>query len=344
LRKGNIVESYQLDYRLLHSRGGSVRLSPVAMITRRRFLVQSCTAVAASFLADAVSAATGRSAPAIHFPAAARQRIAVASYPFREFIVAPNEKASSKIELKDFPAHVISKFNVNKVELWSAHFPSTDAAYLHDFQKALKAAKAEVVDIAVDGEASPYAIDPSEREKAIAFSKHWVDVAAAIGSPSVRTNIPEAKDAKPDVDRLAASLSRVVEHAATRNVVVHLENDNPVSEDPFFLVKVIEKVNHPWLHALPDFANTLAAHDAAYAYSGLDAMFAHAYGICHVKEVEINPAGQTVHADLRKTFAMLRHHDYRGYCSMEFDSPGDPYAGTSTLIAETVRYLGGIAA
>jgi sugar phosphate isomerase/epimerase len=313
------------------------------MITRRRFLSQSCATLAAAFLADTVSADPGASSPHIHFPTQPRERIAVASYPFREFIAAPSEKASSKIELKDFAAHVISKFKVNKVELWSGHFPSTDAAYLRDFRTALRAANAAVVDIAVDGEASPYAADTSEREKAIAFSKQWIDVAAALGSPSVRTNIPEAKDAKPDLDRLAASLRSVVQYAASRNVVVHLENDNPVSEDPFFLVKLIQKVNSPWLHVLPDFANSLSAHDASYAYSGVDAMFAHAYGICHVKEVEINPAGKEVHADLPKTFAMLRRHHYRGYCSMEFDSPGDPYVGTSALITETLKYLGGAA-
>lgn len=311
------------------------------MITRRRFLSQSCAAVATAFLSDAVASDRGKSTPHIHFPSQPRERIAVASYPFREFIVSPNEKSSSKIELKDFAAHVVSKFNVNKVELWSAHFPSTDAVYLRSFRKALKTANAAVVDIAVDGEASPYAADAAERDKAIAFSKQWIDVAAALQSPSVRTNIPKAKDTKPDVDRIAASLSQVVEHAATRNVLVHLENDNPVSEDPFLLIKVIEKVNSPWLHALPDFANTLAAHDAPYATSGLDAMFSHAYGICHVKEIEINPAGQTVRVDLPQTFGMLRRHHYRGYCSIEFDSPGDPYAGTSALIAKTVNYLGG---
>src|SRR2546422_888954 len=78
-----------------------------------------------------------------------------------------------------------------------------------------------------------------ERERAVAFSKQWIDAAVAIGSPSVRTNIPQAKDSKPDVARTAESLKRVAEYGAAKNVVVNLENDNPVSEDPFFLVKVI---------------------------------------------------------------------------------------------------------
>jgi hypothetical protein len=31
-----------------------------------------------------------------------------------------------------------------------------------------------------------------------AISQKWVDNAVAIGSPSIRTNLPEAKDSKPD--------------------------------------------------------------------------------------------------------------------------------------------------
>ena len=68
--------------------------------------------------------------------------------------------------------------------------------------------------------------------------------------------MPKARDSEPDVQRAAESFSRVAEYAEQKKVVVNMENDNPVSEDPFFIVKVVDKVNSPWLHALPDFANT----------------------------------------------------------------------------------------
>jgi len=192
----------------------------------------------------------------------------------------------------------------------------------------------------VDGEHSPYAADSAERESAIAFSKGWIDAAVAIGSPSVRTNIPQAKDAKPDVERTAESLQRVAEYGAAKNVVVNLENDNPVSEDPFFLVKVIEKVGSKWLHALPDFGNTLAARDDEYAYKGIEWMFGLAYGISHVKETEVGDGNDKIaHVDLAKTFGIAKKHGYKGYFSMEWDSPGDPYAGTADLIEKTVKNL-----
>ena len=210
---------------------------------------------------------------------------------------------------------------------------------------AVEKAHAQIVNIAVDGEASPYAADKAEREKAIAYSKHWIDAAVALGSPSLRTNIPEAKDSKPnkhskpDLTRLADSLARVADYATTKNIVVNLENDNPVTENPFFLVQVIEKVNSPWLRALPDFANSVAG-GIEHPYEGIDAMFAKAYCISHVKEMEADSSGKLVHADLAKTFGFLKQHAYQGYCSIEWDSPGDPYQGTADLIEKTVRFLG----
>lgn len=307
--------------------------------TRREFLAQTSIAAAGACLLPSVSFAA-ISQPAVQFPSQPRERVAVASYPFREFIAGAEHKGGTlTIELKDFAAHVVERFKVRHIEPWSAHFPSTDAKYLEQFREAVTKAGSGVANIAVDGDDSPYATDRAQRDRAIAFSKQWVDVAVAIGSPSVRTNIPEAKDAKPDADRLAESLRRVVEYAAAKNVVVHLENDNPVSEDPFFLVQIIEKVNSPWLHALPDFGNTLNARDEDYAYRAIDAMFAHAYGICHVKDGEVNRQGKTTRVDLTRTFGILKKHEYKGYCSIEYDSPGDPYKATGELVEKTVGFL-----
>ena len=283
--------------------------------------------------------------PSMQFPTAARERIAVASYPFRDHILGRSETGASvgtalgKMELKEFAAHVSAKFNIKKIEPWSEHFRSLDKAYLEELRAAVAQAGGAIVNIAVDGEHSPYAADGAERERAIAFSKQWIDAAAAIGSTSVRTNIPQAKDAKPDVERTAESLKRVAEYGAAKNVVVNMENDNPVSEDPFFLVKVIEKVNTKWLHALPDFGNTLAAYDEEYAYRGIEGMFGHAYSISHVKETEVGEKGKIAKVDLARTFGIAKRHGYKGYFSMEWDSPGDPYAGTAGLIEKTLKNI-----
>jgi hypothetical protein len=68
-------------------------------------------------------------------------------------------------------------------------------------------------------------------------------------------------------------------------------------------------------------------------------MFAHAYGICHVRETQTTDDGNAVHADLARTFGYLKRHQFRGYCSMEYDGPADPYQGTAELIERTIFYL-----
>jgi sugar phosphate isomerase/epimerase len=314
-------------------------------LTRREFLEQSSALTVGACLLHGFPPAMNP-VPSVQFPSDPRERVAVAAYPFREYIVGwkgwdgktPNTQ-SQQIELKDFAAHVVEKFNIHHIEPWSPIFPSTDPKYLEEFRAAVEKAHSSIVDIAVDQGNSQYAKDPDVRAKALAGSKRWIDVGAALDSPSIRTHIDRAKDSDPDVNRAADTLARVADYAAKKNVVVHLENDNPLSEDPFFIVKIIDKVNSPWLRALPDFGNSLAAHDEDFDFRAMDAMFAHAYGICHVKDGEMNEQGKALHVDLARTFAILKKSGYKGYCSIEYDAPGDPYKPTAELVEATVRYL-----
>jgi sugar phosphate isomerase/epimerase len=309
--------------------------------TRRRFLLDAVSALGgATLLPSMVTAAADTAQPSMRFPEQPRERIAIASYPFREYVAGRKDVLGGhKLELKDFSAHVTDKFNISKIEPWSEHFRSLDPNYLQVIRAGVEKAGGMIVNIAVDGEHSPFAADKAEREKSVAFSKQWVDAAVAVGSPSIRNNMPKAADSEPNAQRAADSLSQVAEYAASKNILVNMENDNPVSEDPFFIGQVIEKVNSPWLHALPDFANSLVTGREDYAYQGLQAMFAHAYNICHVKALETNEQGKEFRVDMAKTFGIMRAAHYKGYCSMEFDSPDDPYKGTSELIETTLKYL-----
>ena len=314
------------------------------MKTRREFLSESAM-LATGVLFAPPHAAASPGQPNISFPVGSRDRIAVASYPFRDFILPAEYVSASasstalKMELTEFAVHVKSRFNVDKIEPWSSHFRSLEPKYLDEFRAALDRAQSAVVNIAFDGQHSFYAADLAERERAIADNKRWIDAAGALGSPSIRTHIASADNQPPDLDRSADTLLRIVEYAATRNVVVHLENDDGVTEDPVFLVKLVEKVNSPWLRGLPDFANSLMHKIPEDAYAGVEAMFNHAYGICHVKQSESTEKGAHVQVDLAYVFAILKKIGFRGYLSMEYDNSGDPYKETEDLIAKTLMFL-----
>ena len=74
-------------------------------------------------------------------------------------------------------------------------------------------------------------------------------------------------------------------------------------------------------------------------YDAVTALFPLAYSICHVKDSEAGENGKVVRVDLKKTFAILKASNYRGYCSMEWEGAGNPYDGTRFLLKSSLENL-----
>ncbi len=313
--------------------------------SRRTFLQRSAVATASTLALEwSRESWSFQSGPDIKFPTAVRDRLAVGSWPFRAFIDAPGNKWARDpklpgMDLKDFGAMVVEKFGLHNIEPLDFHFRSTEPAYIRDVRTGTEKAGAHVVNVAVDMRASYYDPDAAQRSKAVEISTKWIDIAAALGSPSVRLHIAGVGKVKPDVDRTVESLKQVAGHAAARNVVANLENDDNFTEDPFFIVQVLEKVKSPYLHALPDFCNSMLTHDQEFNDRALKAMFGHAYNIAHVKDSEVGDKGKLFTVDVAKCFEIAKASGYRGYFSMEWEGAGEPYSGTQKLIDLSLKYL-----
>ncbi len=298
--------------------------------TRREFLIAAGAAATAAFGQD------------IRFPTAPKERIAVASYPFRAYIDEPHnperDKSKPGVPLKDFAAMVADRFGVHAIEPLNTHFPSTDPAYLATIRAGLERAKSRIVNIPVDLIVSFYDPVETRRQGAVIMTQKWVDVAAAVGCPSLRVHVARARGVKPEIQRAAEKLKEAADYARAKNIVLNLENDDLESEDAFFVVDVIKAVNSPYLHALPDFGNSLLRGDEAFNYRAVTAMFQHAYNIAHAKDGEVYQ-GKEYKVDMAKTFGIARSSGFRGFYSMEWEGAGEPYAGTRKLIEESVRLM-----
>jgi sugar phosphate isomerase/epimerase len=309
-------------------------------VSRRDLLRQLLAAALWPRAAPAASLAL----PGLLFPTKPRERIAVTSWPFRNYILAPGNKAfdrgKSGFDLKEFPALVARRFGVHNINPLAAHFASTGRPYIEAFRIAVEKAGSRVVDLGLAG-GSFYDSDAAKRQAGVDYGRQWIDIATVIGSPSVRQHVVGARGSKPDVALAAESLGQLAEYGAKRNIVVNLENDNPVSEDPFFLIAVIEKVNSPYLRALPDFGNSLREHDAEFNRRAVAAMLSRAFNMCHVKDALEDEKGQVCKVDLETMFHLAKRAGYPGYFSMELDiaSSGDPFPGTERLIGKTLQYL-----
>ena len=305
--------------------------------TRRDFLRTS--AIGAGAVVSAFAAE-----PHLTFPSKPRDRLSVTSYPFRTLIDFPGNKerdpSKPGMDLKDFAAMVATRFNVHNVNPLGGHFRSTDPAYIDEFRNSIEKAGSHLVDLGLGGRYY-YDPDPAKRSDAVSYGKKWIDIAKTLGSPSARLHINGAKGAKPDVARAAETLGEVAAYGEKRNIVINLENDNPVAEGPFFLVEVIEKVKSPYLRGLPDFANSLSpAFDPELNYKAVKGMFRHVFNMVHVKPGYMDDKGELHRVDLAKLFAIAKDAGYRGYYSMEVEMPGDVYANTEMMVRETLKHIG----
>jgi sugar phosphate isomerase/epimerase len=318
----------------------------MSIISRRTFVKQSgiITVSTLTFGRSREGRPSG-SEPNVKFPPALRDRLAVASWPFRGLIEAPENKWARDpklpgMDLKDFGAMVVKRFGLHNIEPLDSHFRSKDPAYIQEVRAATEKAGAHVINVAVDIRSSYYDPDPAKRKNAVDTSRTWIENAAALGAPSVRLHIAGVEKVKPDLERTAESLKRVADYAAAKNIVANLENDDNFTEDPFFIVAVLERVKNPFLRALPDFCNSMLTHDQGFNDRALRALFSHAYSIAHVKDSEVGDKGKLFTVDVAKCFEIARQSGFRGYFSMEWEGSGEPFAGTRKLIDLSVKHLG----
>ena len=312
--------------------------------SRREFL-QSASLLSLGLTAGLRASPASMVEPDLTFPTEPRARLAVTSWPFREFIESPTnpyrKRQKPGMDLKDFPGMVATKFGVHNIGPLAAHLSSTASAYLDAFRKSVEQARSHLVDLGLGGK-SFWDPDAAKRQEAVDFGKRGIDLAVILGSPSMRQHLGAPRGVKPDLELAAQTLGKLADYGASKNILVNLENDDVRNEDPFFIVQVIEKVGNPYLRSLPDFGNTLSKGDVDYNERGVAAMLKHAYGVCHVKDQLVTESGKTYNVDLAKMFSLAKASGFRGYFMMEWDgAPGeDPYAGTERLISETLKFLG----
>ncbi len=151
----------------------------------RRDLFKRAAALSAT-LAGAVGNPTlfaRPSEPHLDFPTGPRDRLAVASYPFRAFIERPGARSRDRkqpgMDLEEFAGMVVKRFNVRNIEPLSTHFRSLEMDYVHELRESVEKAGAHVINIPVDELRSFYDPDAGRRKEAVRAAKRWVDIAAA---------------------------------------------------------------------------------------------------------------------------------------------------------------------
>ena len=273
-----------------------------------------------------------------------RYRISISTWSLHNYFQATREKdfalAGNMLALLDFPEMIADRYKVHNLEFCAPHFASTEKAYLQELKSRLVRAYSHVVNMPVDikelwtgGGLSDS--DKEVRDAAVDGAKTWIDVAVAVGSKSVRCD--PGKMNPEDLSPTLESYKRLAAYGKPKGVHVIIENHGGVgSEHPEELVRLFKQAGTEVVGALPDFGNF---PDENTRERGLTLLFPYAHVVCHAKGLDFDSAGNETKFDFPKCIEISKKAGFKGIYSIEYEGPGDPYAGVQKTLDELLKYL-----
>ncbi|HEX7070040.1 MAG TPA: sugar phosphate isomerase/epimerase family protein [Rhodothermales bacterium] len=279
--------------------------------TRRDFLRTSAALAAVAF-APGTLVAPFRRDP--------MDRIALTTVTFRFRFAQTRPRnyagTESRLTLTDIPAYFADRFGVHNVELWSQHFNSTEPEYLEEIRQAVAAAGSRVINVQVDQPYNLASSDAAERGESIALVKEWVDVAVALGAPSIRANVGNGT-----IGDSVASLKAINDYAAERGILLLTENHGGISTDLEVLLQILEAIPSDNFRAVADFGNF---PDGTDRFTALARLIPHTH-LISAKTLLFDENGNHISYDFDRCVRVAEESGFRGiYSAEQWDPSTDP--------------------
>lgn len=183
----------------------------------------------------------------------------------------------------------------------------------------------------------------AERDEQVAHTKHCIDLAHALGVPSIRVNagtwqypggpgLIESRgwtqpwDGLSDEDGFTwaiEGLGACVDHAKEQGVMLLLENHWGLTTTAAGMLRVLEGVNSPWLRAILDMGNFYYDGDM---YGPMEQVAPYV-DLAHAKTYPGGGLVFTIDIDFARVFRILKNAGFQGYVSVEME--GKEHADTA---------------
>ena len=294
-------------------------------LSRRQFTT-SILGSAAALAATGKSSAQETPDTSVQPP---RNRIAVSTYSFWRFL------DDSKLSI-DQCIDEAARMGFDGVEILHMQMESDAPGYLQRLKQRAFVNGLDLCGFSThQGFVSP---DEEERRKNIDHTIRCIEIAYALGIPTIRVNTGRWGTTK-DFDELMAnrgiepelegytdedafvwvidSLERCIPTAERCGVTMGLENHWGLGRTPEGVIRIIEAVDSPWLQATLDTGNFLED-----PYDRLELMAPRTIFV-QAKTYYGGGIWYTLELDYPRIAEMLRRHNYRGYVSLEYEGKED---------------------
>ena len=185
--------------------------------------------------------------------------------------------------------------------------------------------------------------EKAKRDEQVAHTKHCIDLAHALGVPSIRVNagtwqyeggpgLIESKgwtqpwDGLSDKDGFTwaiEGLGACVDYAKEQGVMLLLENHWGLTTTAAGMLRVLEGVDSPWLRAILDMGNFYYDGDM---YGPMERVAPYV-DLAHAKTYPGGGLVFTIEIDFARVFRILKNAGFQGYVSVEME--GKEHADTA---------------
>ena len=269
-----------------------------------------------------------------------RDRLACNSWPFRAYFDTPqmHDYRDSKYPLltqAEFPQFLADNFRIHNVEFLPQHFADTDRSTIDNVKAGLKKANSRccnLMGVELPGGVFTRRADP---QATIREAQRWIDVALAIGCPSMTVAL--TGEGPVDPSAAADNLKPVVDAAHRQGIKVLFHNDDMQRESAETLTAVIKQLGRGRMGTCPDFGN-FATKSADFALSQLLMLAPYASNICHSKD-GIADKGKFYADDFPASMKIMHDAGFHGLYSLEFEGLEAPLDGVRKLMKLTEENL-----
>ncbi|MBI1375709.1 MAG: TIM barrel protein [Phycisphaera sp.] len=290
-------------------------------LSRRSFL-STTAGVAAASAAGLVTPLPAHAMKPLVRTGKAVRKLSLAAYSMRKYL--PNTKskpdATGEMDMLGFLDYC-SDLGLGAAELTSYFFPNPlDAAYIN---KIKQHAHVQGIDLSggAIGNNFAYAPDSDTLKQQMQYTHMWIDHYAAMGVPVIRVfagHPAKGEDENQAVENIIVNLRAACEYAATRGVILAMENHDFTTDIPRFM-KIVEAVDSPWFGVNLDSGNL---RETADPYADLARMAPYALNAQIKVEIPVN--GKKQPTDFARVVNILKDAGYSGYVVLEYEANEEP--------------------
>jgi Sugar phosphate isomerases/epimerases len=269
-----------------------------------------------------LAAAALSAAPNESLAKKSRLRTAICAYSFRDALKAGTMTYADLV-------HMAVEHDVDGLDLTVYWFPNTTNDFLLPLRRLAYRSGVEIYSISVRSEMTRPT--PELRDKEVAEVKKWVDVAEKLGAGHIRVfggSVPKGISEDVAASWVVEVLKRSAEYAATKGIILGLENHGGITERAERIIDIVKKVDSPWVAINLDTGNF-----NRNVFPQIEMCLPYAANV-QVKAEMRDESGARVRQDWNKVVQMIAKSGYKGYLALEYEAKEDPAVAVPRMMKE----------